>query len=129
MPTDLKILQTLQECGPAPVPVFLLAERSGLPVDRMTLRMKSLVSLRYVERLAVAEAEAYAPAPAATCPSLAPLHVMTGAPVPHALEGIQLRRVTRHLRDPVAGAHRLRGRARPGVLSAGAEGDGATTGH
>ena len=79
MLTDLEILRTLEECGPAPMPVFLLAERSGLPVDRMTLRMKSLVSLRYVERLAIAEAESYALAPAATCPSLAP-HLMTGAP-------------------------------------------------
>jgi len=65
MPSDLDILRVLHEQGPAAVPLLELAERSGLPPDRMAVRMKSLVSLGYVASVQGAEHAAYARAPSA----------------------------------------------------------------
>ena len=61
-PTDLEILRALRERAPAPVPVLKLAELFGLPIDGVAARMRSLVTLRYVELLD----GAYAPAEEAT---------------------------------------------------------------
>jgi hypothetical protein len=47
--TDQEILFMLQGRAPMPVPVLELAELLGLAVDSVAVRMRSLVSLRYVE--------------------------------------------------------------------------------
>lgn len=59
MPTDLAILQALHHQAVAPVPLRLLAERCGLPPERMALRMRSLVSLGYVDCVRGAQDDAY----------------------------------------------------------------------
>ena len=56
--TDREILRALRDRAPAPVLAPELADALGLAVDCVAVRMRSLVSLRYVELLD----GAYAPA-------------------------------------------------------------------
>jgi DNA-binding Lrp family transcriptional regulator len=51
MPTDRDILAALHERAPEAMPAADLAVRTGLPSDRILVRMKSLVSLGYVARV------------------------------------------------------------------------------
>jgi DNA-binding transcriptional ArsR family regulator len=51
VPTDLDILRALRDRESAPLTASELAEASGMPVERVAIRMKSLVSLRYVTRV------------------------------------------------------------------------------
>lgn len=69
MQTDGDILRALRERSPAPVSAGELAESSGIPLECIAMRMKSLVSLRYVDRLSGDGAEEYALAPGADWPS------------------------------------------------------------
>lgn len=59
MLSDLTILRTLHEQAPAPVSARLLAEQYGLPLEDLTLRMRSLVSLRYVDSVPGPSDDAY----------------------------------------------------------------------
>jgi hypothetical protein len=58
--SDLTILQVLRLRAPAPVPAALLAEELGLLPEHVGIRMKSLVSLGYVECVPGAKDDAYA---------------------------------------------------------------------
>jgi hypothetical protein len=52
MQTDLHILRALREHAPAPLTGLELAETSGVPPECLEMRMRSLLSLRYVELVA-----------------------------------------------------------------------------
>ena len=49
--TDLEVMRALRERAPAPVPALELADALGLVVDCVPVRMRSLLSLGYVELL------------------------------------------------------------------------------
>jgi DNA-binding IclR family transcriptional regulator len=59
MPSDMTILRALHEQAPAPVSARLLAERYRVSVEELTTRMRSLVSLGYVECVPGAQDDAY----------------------------------------------------------------------
>jgi DNA-binding IclR family transcriptional regulator len=59
MLSDLTILRALHEQAPTPVSARLLAEQYGLPLEDLTTRMRSLVSLHYVDCVSGAQDDAY----------------------------------------------------------------------
>jgi hypothetical protein len=52
MQTDRDILRAIRERAPAPVIAGELAETCGIPMERVEVRMRSLVSLHYVDLIA-----------------------------------------------------------------------------
>jgi hypothetical protein len=91
MQTDLDILRALEERAPAPVPACELAEISGVPLERLPTRMKSLVSLRYVDCVSGDGADLYALAPSDTWPSGASEESRGPITPVHSLAGIEPR--------------------------------------
>jgi hypothetical protein len=57
--SDLTIVGVLRDNAPTPVPAHLLAKEHELTVEELTLRMKSLVSLRYVDYVPGTKGDAY----------------------------------------------------------------------
>jgi DNA-binding IclR family transcriptional regulator len=92
VPSDLEILIALRERAPAPMSVAELAERCGLAPERVSMRMRSLISLRWVECRRGAKDEAYALATAVSWPSeaAAPAAGLAGVPLSLAARRTQL---------------------------------------
>jgi hypothetical protein len=93
--TDREILVTLQDRAPVPVPVPELAELLGLAVDSVAVRMRSLVSLHYVELIDGAYApdeEPVAGRPNAPSPEEVPVRTGGGSPAETGRIGREPRR-------------------------------------